>query len=313
MRVGQVGLLPTIAAVLALFSPRTASAATCEDTADACAAGEFLDPESSACAACPGGFHRAAAADPVCACTACPQGFFTEDASGADACAACPVGWGTRAFRARTACSRCLAGEFSGGPGGACAACPAGWVQPHETGVKGAAEPASRPAANAGLDCAAAGASCAVVPRGAYKHHGAADPQLRAGPFKMGNGNDFDPPYTVAACAAACPTFRFFALRLSGGARMCTCEDDWAHATNKGTATCGPLGAGYCNYIYEQVPANAACAPCPAGTGWPGAGGAVGACAACPAGYHLPRPGPYLALSLLMPPPAKCGDPCAWG
>jgi cellulase/cellobiase CelA1 len=64
--------------------------------------------------------------------------------------------------------------------------------------------------------------------------------------------------FTAETCQAACPTYKYFALQNNG---WCCCDNDLTHATKYGAANCGKAGGGWCNYVYEALPAEPTPAP----------------------------------------------------
>jgi hypothetical protein len=78
-----------------------------------------------------------------------------------------------------------------------------------------------------------------VLAIGSYKDTGSR--ALRYGPHAYG--------YTAETCAKACPTFKYVALQNNG---WCCCDNDLSHVTKYGPASCGLMGGGWCNYVYQN-------------------------------------------------------------
>ena len=106
--------------------------------------------------------------------------------------------------------------------------------------------------------------------------------------------------HTATSCQSCCaslyPGYRFFALQdgtISIGPH-CQCSNDWTLATRYGHGSCGTVGGGMCNYIYETCQAGeyqdgSTCSPCPAdqfSDTW-----GQTSCQTCAAGKVQPLPG----------------------
>jgi hypothetical protein len=77
-------------------------------------------------------------------------------------------------------------------------------------------------------------------PLGSFKDNEEAR-ALRFGPLALG--------YDAAACSAACPLYKYFALQLNG---FCSCDNDLLSVVQYGREECGPLGGHLCNYVYQH-------------------------------------------------------------